>query len=58
MEHYQWDSTASRKYFREVLQADWSLKKVPGPRKDQVLPEVLGSGLTVLFWWRLLFALR
>lgn len=37
------DYSALRKYFREVLQYDWSLKKVPRPRRDRVLPEVLSK---------------
>lgn len=35
------DYSALRKYFREVLMAEWSLRKMPRPRKDLALPQTL-----------------
>ena len=35
------DYSALRKYFREVLEAEWSLRKLPRPRKDLTLPQTL-----------------
>ena len=37
------DYSALRKYFREVADISWSIKKVPRPRKEKVLPEVLSK---------------
>jgi len=35
------DYSALRKYFKEVLSLEWSLRKIPRPRKDFSLPETL-----------------
>lgn len=35
------DYSALRKYFREVLRVEWSLRKTPRPRKELDLPPVL-----------------
>jgi len=35
------DYSALRKYFREVLCIDWSLKKMPRPRKERSLPQII-----------------
>ncbi len=35
------DYSSLRKYFREVLVAEWSLRKTPRPRKDRTLPQTL-----------------
>ena len=35
------DYSSLRKYFREVIYSDWSLKKMPRPRKDLSLPQTL-----------------
>jgi site-specific recombinase XerD len=35
------DYSSLRKYFREVAQLDWTLKKMPRPRKDLRLPQTL-----------------
>jgi len=35
------DYSSLRKYFREVLVTDWSLRKTPRPRKDRTLPQTL-----------------
>ncbi|MDH3651534.1 MAG: site-specific integrase [Saprospiraceae bacterium] len=37
------DYSALRKYFREVADLSWSLKKVPRPRKEDRLPEILSK---------------
>ena len=37
------DYSALRKYFREVANLAWSLKKVPRPRKEDRLPEILSK---------------
>ena len=37
------DYSALRKYFREVANLTWSLKKVPRPRKEERLPEILSK---------------
>ena len=35
------DYSSLRKYFREVLVTEWSLKKTPRPRKELALPQTL-----------------
>jgi len=35
------DYSALRKYFREVAQLPWCVKKIPRPRKHRLLPEIL-----------------
>ncbi len=35
--------SALRKYFREVLDIEWSVKKLPRPRKDRILPEIISE---------------
>jgi len=35
--------SALRKYFREVLDIEWSVKKLPRPRKDRILPELISK---------------
>ena len=35
------DYSALRKYFREVIQAEWTLKKMPRPRKENTLPRII-----------------
>ena len=42
------DYSALRKYFREVIHAEWSLKKMPRPRKSQSLPQTLSTQEIVL----------
>ena len=37
------DYSALRKYFREVLSAEWTLKKTPRPRKNNSLPATLST---------------
>ena len=37
------DYSALRKYFREVLQYDWSLKKMPRPRQEKTLPKIISK---------------
>ena len=37
------DYSALRKYFREVADLSWSLKKIPRPRKEDRLPEILSK---------------
>jgi len=37
------DYSSLRKYFREVLQLDWFLKKTPRPRKEDALPATLSQ---------------
>jgi site-specific recombinase XerD len=37
------DYSALRKYFREVANLSWSIKKVPRPRKEDRLPEILSK---------------
>jgi len=35
------DYSSLRKYFREVLIAEWTLKKMPRPRKEKSLPQII-----------------
>ena len=35
------DYSSLRKYFREVLHAEWTLKKMPRPRKEKSLPSII-----------------
>ena len=35
--------SALRKYFREVANLSWNIKKVPRPRKEDRLPEILSK---------------
>lgn len=35
------DYSSLRKYFREVLFAEWTLKKMPRPRKEKALPSII-----------------
>lgn len=35
------DYSSLRKYFREVLELEWCLKKLPRPRKERSLPRIL-----------------
>ncbi|MFZ1703109.1 MAG: tyrosine-type recombinase/integrase [Saprospiraceae bacterium] len=35
--------SAMRKLFREVLQIDWSFKKLPRPKKERYLPQILSQ---------------
>ena len=37
------DYSALRKYFKEILDKEWSLKKLPRPRKDRILPKILSQ---------------
>jgi len=37
------DYSALRKYFREVANISWDIKKVPRPRKEDRLPEILSK---------------
>lgn len=37
------DYSALRKYFREVAMLPWSLRKMPRPRKDERLPQILSK---------------
>ncbi len=37
------DYSALRKYFREVGGLAWDIKKVPRPRKERILPEILSE---------------
>lgn len=37
------DYSALRKYFREVIDKEWSLRKVPRPRKEVKLPRMLSK---------------
>ena len=37
------DYSALRKYFREVEELSWSLKKIPRPRKENTLPKILSK---------------
>lgn len=37
------DYSALRKYFREVICIDWSLKKMPRPRQEQTLPRIISK---------------
>ena len=37
------DYSSLRKYFKEVLQLEWLLKKMPRPRKDRTLPQTLST---------------
>lgn len=37
------DYSALRKYYREVLNTAWSIKKIPRPRRDHSLPEILSQ---------------
>ena len=37
------DYSALRKYFKEVLQLDWYLKKTPRPRREDALPTILSK---------------
>jgi len=37
------DYSALRKYFREVIQAEWALKKMPRPRKENTLPRIISK---------------
>ncbi len=36
-------NSALRKYFREVANLSWSVKKVPRPRKEERLPMILSK---------------
>jgi len=35
------DYSALRKYYREQLELDWSMRKIPRPRKEKILPALL-----------------
>ncbi len=35
--------SAMRKLFREVLELPWSMKKLPRPKKERILPELIGK---------------
>ena len=37
------DYSSLRKYFREVIYADWSLKKMPRPRKEKIIPTMISK---------------
>lgn len=37
------DYSSLRKYFKEVRQIEWLLKKMPRPRKDRTLPQTLST---------------
>ena len=37
------DYSSLRKYFKEVLQIDWFLKKMPRPKKERSLPQILSQ---------------
>ena len=37
------DYSALRKYYREVLELPWSMKKIPRPQKERHLPEILSQ---------------
>ena len=37
------DYSSLRKYFREVIHAEWSLKKMSRPRKEQSLPSIISK---------------
>ena len=37
------DYSSLRKYFKEVLQLEWLLKKMPRPKKDRTLPQTLST---------------
>lgn len=37
------DYSALRKYYREVLELPWSMKKIPRPRKERYLPSILSQ---------------
>ena len=37
------DYSALRKYFKNIIDVEWSFKKIPRPRKDKVLPRILSQ---------------
>lgn len=37
------DYSALRKYFQNVINARWSIKKIPRPQKERTLPEILSQ---------------
>ena len=37
------DYSALRKYYREVLELPWSMKKIPRPKKERYLPSILSQ---------------
>lgn len=37
------DYSSLRKYFKEVLEIEWLLRKMPRPRKDRTLPQTLST---------------
>ena len=37
------DYSALRKYYREVLELRWSMKKIPRPKKERYLPSILSQ---------------
>jgi site-specific recombinase XerD len=41
------DYSALRKYYKQILEVDWSLKKMPRPRRENKLPEILSKAEVV-----------